>query len=206
MSPGAWKIFAALAVAAWLPSSPVAAQATLLKLVLCTKIKDDTARLKCFDEAFEDVNNVTDRSSGTNVPPTWHIKKEKSELDDSPSIIATLPATSGTSILIARCIENRTNLIVAGDYIVSSRKRTVRVVVRVNDASSIEELWLPATNGRGVFSPTAISTMRLLPDNAKLFTRVLDFQDVQHDASFQIGNFSDVRDQIAAACNWTSRK
>ena len=69
-----------------------------------------------------------------------------------------------------------------------------------------ETRWSPSREGSAIFlgtSTLAIAFARTLPDDATLYVKVRDFQGRMTDLSFKLGPVSDIRDKIAAACQWT---
>ncbi|MGA8989479.1 MAG: hypothetical protein WB500_03675 [Rhodoplanes sp.] len=57
-----------------------------------------------------------------------------------------------------------------------------------------------------VFSQTPVETLKVLPDNGRLFVRAFDFQGAGKDASFDLGTASEVREKIRVTCRWPAPK
>lgn len=193
-----------LAALAW----PASAQPSPLQLGACRGIQDNAARLKCFDDAMAP-------ASGPNAPPSaspwaaakpkerWEIRQSKSPIDDRPEIAGALVARDGKTVLIARCKEGSTELAVVPDeFLGSSGER--RAILRINDGAAVAETWSSSNGGKGAFSRSAIATLRALPDNGTFFLRINDFRGVGHDATFDLGNISEVRTAISETCRWSS--
>jgi hypothetical protein len=67
------------------------AQPSILKLALCSQLKDDSARLKCYDKAVQELREGKDEAAQKDeTPPTWHVTENKSPIDDSAQISAVL--------------------------------------------------------------------------------------------------------------------
>ena len=47
-----------------------------------------------------------------------------------------------------------------------------------------------------------IDLLKSMEDNSRMFVRVYESRGVEYDATFNLGNVSKVRDQIAATCRW----
>lgn len=195
------KILTALMVTASFDVAPSIAQPTALQLALCKRITEDAARLKCFDQAFE--SKEPEKSEDTPAPGSWKVSESKSPVDDKSEVSAILAANDSKSGLFARCKNNATELFVmhVSTYIGSS-DNNVRVTLRINDLPAVTENWSGATGGKGAFSKSAVRTLKLLPDQANLFVRMFDFQGVPHDATFALGNLSQIREMISATCKW----
>jgi hypothetical protein len=140
-------------------------------------------------------------------PPRWEITDGKSKVDDSPEVRATLLSQEGTSIsnaalLMIRCMERSTDLVVVPNGYLGSTNGNVRTLFRINDAPAIIEQWRGSTDGKAAYSPNAVSRIKSLPENGTLFVRLTAYNGHQHDATFSLGNVSEVRDRVSAACKW----
>src|SRR5262249_301031 len=142
-------------------SSPAIAQPTLLGLAICKQIKDDAARLKCFDAAFSGAGEPANAQD--EAPVGWSFKQDKSPIDDSPQISATLIGEQLGGTLIARCSERKTEvLIVPKDYLGTSTSGRIKILLRIDDAPAVTEFWHGSTNGRGAFSPSPVALLKIL--------------------------------------------
>lgn len=197
------KAAAILIAAPMLAVSPVAAPAqSVFELVagikFCRTLTDDAQRLKCFDSiGVEKPKGEASDQSATET--TWAVEENKSPVDDSPQVTATLfnPNRAGLTL---RCKDHKTEALFAklGSYLGDS----VKVLVRINDAKPIEAQWLSSVGGQAAFAPAAIQFIRSLPDNSKLFIRATGWAGGTADAEFMLGNVSEVREKIATACKW----
>jgi hypothetical protein len=175
------------------------AQPSLLKLAVCSQLKDDSARLKCYDEAMQELRERKDEAAqNSEIPPTWRITEDTSPIDDSPQISAVL--MSGRASLIIRCHERKTEIVLATDAYLGAGRDYVPVLLRVNDTPAVNESWLPSSSGRGAFAPNPVATLQALPDNATLFVRLTDYSGSLHDAKFNVGPISEVREKVRHAC------
>ena len=201
---GAFRLSVVVALVVVSQGGPAIAQTTLLGLAMCKLIKDDTARLKCFDEAFSGTREPA--NSKEEVPVGWTFTEDKSPIDDSPQISATLIGEKLSSKLIARCEERKTELaIVPKDYL-GGVADGIKVLLRIADAPAVTEIWNASSSRRGAFSPSPVALLTVLPDNAALFVRLTGYNNEQHDAKFALGPVSEVRQKISHTCKWTDPK
>lgn len=185
------------------------AQGSALALALCRKVSDDQARLKCYDAAFDSLiaKREDKATEHTPKPGAWRIEDQKSPIDDSPEVTAVLFAIDGGAFLVARCKEKKTELILRpSSFFIGSTSSGVKMVLRVNDAPAVTESWSSSTNGQAAFSRSAIQTLKLLPENGRLFVRAFDFQGSQNDATFDLGAVSEVREKFRETCKWPEAK
>jgi Type VI secretion system VasI, EvfG, VC_A0118 len=167
---------------------------------------NDEQRLKCFDSLF--IKKEEPPAEKTQAM-SWSVEESRSPVDDSPQVTATLHAdgsTEGVSLtpptaLVLRCKEKETEAYFVKPFSFLGTN-PIKVLVRINDGKPIETQWQPSSNGQGVFAPAAVQFMRALPDNGKLFIRATGFGGGREDGTFSLGNVSEIRDKISAACHW----
>jgi hypothetical protein len=180
------------------PASGQPVVQTFVGVKFCQILKDDTQRLKCFDELFAEKPK---EESTTKETAGWDLDESKSPLDGSPQISAGLKAVDGDTLLILRCTEKKTEAVFGGPLMVFGSD-PIKVLVRVGDGKLIETHWAASPNGRSAFAPSAIQFIQSLPENGKLFLRAFNFRGNGTDGEFDLGNVTAVRDKIAVACNW----
>jgi Type VI secretion system VasI, EvfG, VC_A0118 len=184
--------------------SPAIAQPSMLKLALCTQLKDDGARLKCFDEAVAELGqSKAAQNEKPPAPPEWEITESRSPIDDSPQVAASLASLEGRAMLVLRCQERKTEAVISPNAYLGSNPSLghVPALVRINDAPAVNERWHPSSNGRGAFAPNAAAMLKALPDDGTLFVRLTGFS-AYHDARFNLGTVSAIREKIREACKW----
>src|SRR5262249_6439748 len=132
-------------------------------------------------------------------------RTSKSPVDDSPRVSAWLYSDDGKSTLKAICEDRNTDVAVApAGFIHCTRRDEIRVIYRFGQKPAVESLrWSPSTDCRGAFAPMAIDLLKSMEDNTSMFVRAHDSRGGQYDATFNLGEVSKVRNQIAAACRWT---
>jgi hypothetical protein len=93
------------------PTAAQAALETLAGLKFCRTFKDDTQRLKCFDEVLpEKPSKELSPNSPDDLEITWTIKETKSPIDDMLEVSGTLVAVGSDARLVLRCKEKETDV------------------------------------------------------------------------------------------------
>lgn len=198
----------ALAFAATLMAGPVPHAQDIPnfgKVVLCKQVTDGAERLKCYDRAVSEAPNefVSNRAT-TSVEGDWKLSEFKSSIDGAPRLAAVLEAVEGTSALVVRCHDRITEAYVSMRTYIGTAE-ALPVTYRIDEAAAIDTRWLPSRDGSAVFlaNPTlAMAFFRALPADATLRIRVRDFQGRSDEFTFALGPVDEVRDRIAAVCNW----
>jgi hypothetical protein len=157
---------------------------------------DDRERLGCFDGLFGGPSKPQNVPQGTQA--SWSIDETKSN-DGSPGVVAA--NLVGDIVLILRCKDQITEAAFSTNYNYLGYK-TVDVQVRINDQSSIKEVWKASMNGRAAFAPDAVAFIQSLPDNAKLSIKTTRSDGKVKEGNFYLGAVSEVRNKIAKACDW----
>jgi hypothetical protein len=162
----------------------------------CKAIADDRERLRCFDGLFGGPSKPQNVPQGTQA--NWSIDETKSN-DGSPGVVAA--NLVGDIVLILRCKDQITEAAFSTNYNYLGYK-TIDVQVRINDQSSIKEVWKASMNGRAAFAPDAVAFIQSLPDNAKLSIKTTRSDGKVKEGNFYLGAVSEVRNKIAKACDW----
>lgn len=184
---------------------PARAQFEPLAFAMCKKITADTARLKCFDEIGSSRTSEADKNDPA-LKAEWRYVVDKSPLDDSPQVMATLKSKEG-AVLVLRCKEKYTEAVfIPEGFFIGGTGNTIPVIVRIDETPPTTVQWSKSTNDRAAFAPNAIKFIRLLPDNGKLFLRATGFQGRQADGSFDLRDVSVARSKIEDACHWPTPK
>ena len=185
----------------------------------CRSIKDNLARLTCYDEAADKAPAAAAPTVPANAPkpasPTrvWTFEDSKSLTDDSAEVVATneSAAVGGKpSALIVRCKEHRTEIFVAAldTWGISMGAGRIAVLYKINDTAPVEQMW---DAGQGPASVSFAYYPELekareflvgLPDSGKIFFRVTDDQGATRDMLFVLDGIDEVRTRVGAACKW----
>lgn len=186
-------------------SEPAAAQPTapILKIFLCKTLTDNDARLKCYDSALSALAEAQPQKDRPEPKDgSWKITEDKSPIDDAPNIVGGLEASDGSAgVMALRCKEHQTDALFSfGKFLGSSD--TIRVIYRIDDNKAVNARWNASSTGKAVFVPKAASFIKSLRKNGTLFIRAFDFQGASVDATFNLGDFDDLRSKIAILCKW----
>lgn len=143
----------------------------------------------------------------------WEITREKSEMDDTNTIIISKGAvdtlafgnTFSNPLLVARCKENKTDLFfvtgysfnpVAGLY----DKQPIRI--RIGNEEAEEKIWNESTNGEAIFSENPVKILKRLHASKSLKIEFTPFDSASHVSSFDLSGIDKHLPKIATACNW----
>jgi Type VI secretion system VasI, EvfG, VC_A0118 len=183
----------------------------LSRVIICKLIKDDVERLRCYDRALSEApadapsQTVTDTAGTARViEGSWHVSEGKSATDGTPQLVAALEALGGRAALILRCQHGRTEAYVTLQSYVGAAT-PLPVTYTINDGTATDTRWLPSQEGNALFVPTptiAIAFIRSLSDQATLALTVHDFIGRTEQMRFKLGPIAELRDKIAASCNW----
>lgn len=201
-----------------------AAPALADDLASCRSIKDNLARLTCYDAAAdksapsENSPTTPDAAAPTPAKSTWSIEDGKSPVDDSPQVDAMQIATIGqgkTAALMIRCREHRLEVAVAAQEFwgISIGDQRISVLYRVNDTPAVKQDWNPGRGGSALsssaFYPDKSSVaafLASLPEHGTFFIRAFDFQGIPHDMTFPLDGIGDVKQRVNAACRLPAGK
>jgi hypothetical protein len=175
------------------------------KIVLCKQMTNDAERLQCFDRAVNEApNEFVSKDSRTTAEGDWKLTEITSQIDGRPRLAAVLESAEGNSALVVRCHDRITEAYVSLRTYIGAAE-ALPVTYRIDDAAPIDARWMPSRDGSALFlaNPAlAVRFFRSLPADATLRLRVHDFQGRSGEFTFALGPIDEVRDRIAAACNW----
>ena len=169
----------------------------------CHQIKDDAERLKCYDRLDTSSSNATGipAESKERADGSWEVRDEKSPLDDSPLVSASLRSSDDKASLLMRCKDHKTEVAVNKWGFVKCGT-DVRVIYRVDQDQAIETPWNSHSSCVLAIAPSPIPFIRALTDQGKVYFRLFDHHGAPHDALFNLGRISEVRSRLAEACDW----
>ena len=155
-------------------------------------------RLECLDAIpLPEAPLVTDPAGA------WVIDEAKSPLDDSPTIVASVPSRENARVfLMVRCRERRTELFISTPSPIDFN-RQFPVAYRVGTSPAVQASWSMSTDSRGMFAPgsSTISLIRSLPEDGRFFFRVIGGVS-QYEVTFETKGIQEVRRRVSAACRW----
>jgi len=163
----------------------------------CHQIRDDAERLKCYDA----LDPSTSSQTSNQQEGDWEIRDEKSPLDDSPMVSASLRSNDGKAYLLMRCKDRKTEVAVNKWGFIKCGT-DVRVIYRIDQEPAVEGPWHSHSSCYLALAPSPIQFLRALHDQGKVYFRMWDHHDMPHDALFNLGGFSPIRARLAEACDW----
>jgi Type VI secretion system VasI, EvfG, VC_A0118 len=169
----------------------------------CHQIKDDAERLKCYDRLDTSSSNATGKQAESKEPADggWEVRDEKSPLDNSPLVSASLRSSDDKASLLMRCKDRKTEVAVTKWGFIKCGT-DVRVIYRVDQDQAVESPWNSHSSCVLAIAPSPIPFIRALTDQGKVYFRIFDHHGAPHDALFNLGKISEVRSRLAEACDW----
>jgi hypothetical protein len=189
------RAIAIITCAVLLSASSAHAQDALKR---CRDIKEDAPRLKCYD-AIGTMPPAPGESRGADG--VWEVRDEKSPLDDTPLVTATLRSSDNRASLILRCKDRKTEVALTKWGFVKCGAG-VKVIYRIDQQPAVDSPWESHSSCVLAISPSPIPFMRALTDGGKIYFRIYDHHDAAHDALFNLGKVSEVRSRVGDACAW----
>jgi hypothetical protein len=164
----------------------------------CLQIQNDANRLKCYDRV---ATGAGANSSSPDAAPAWEVTDQRSPLDDSPLVNATMPSADGRANLLLRCKDRKTDVAV-GIRGFTKCGGDVRVIYRLDQNPSTDAPWMSSSTCYLAIAPQPIPFLRALNDESKVYFRLYDHNGATHDAEFNVGKVSEIRTRLAEACDW----
>jgi hypothetical protein len=191
---------AGMVVAAGAPARHAHAQGQFqVTLKDCLQIQTDADRLKCYDRV---ATGAGTQNSGPGAAPAWEVTDQRSPLDDSPLVDATMPSADGRASLLLRCKDRKTDVAVGIRGFTKCGGDDVRVIYRVDQAPPTDGPWKSSSTCYLAIAPQPIPFLRALNDESKVYFRLYDHNGATHDAEFNVGKVSEIRTRLAEACAW----
>ena len=118
------------------------------QVILCKSLRDNAARLQCFDRAVSDAPTEHTRNSNiVEVESDWQITESRSPADDLPRIAAVLQAVEGTAALVLRCNDRVTEVYINLRTYVGGVE-PLPIAYRFNDGADDRSALDPLARGR----------------------------------------------------------
>ena len=181
-----------------------AAAAETRSLETCRAISNSDERLRCYD-AMSPTGSPPAAAPAAVASSAWTIDQERSRLDDSVSVYATLttPELGGrrTMHLMLRCHEGRTDMMVqTGSFLGAGG---LRGAYRIDDRPAVSTRFISAADGRAAFFPQpVVGTVRGFPEAGRLYVRVFSFNGEISEGTFRLDGVDEARRQVGEACRW----
>jgi hypothetical protein len=199
------------AILGWRPVARAGDLPNLSRVIVCKLIKDDLERLHCYDRSLSEApagapsQDVPDSANAARFAEgSWQVSEGKSPTDGTSTLTAVLEALGGKAALVLRCQHQRTEVYVTLQSYVGAAQ-PLPVAYTINDGPPSETRWLPAQEGNALFVPTptaAIDFIRALPEQGTLSLTVHDFIGRGQQLQYKLGPVTELRDKIAASCQW----
>lgn len=199
-----------LAGIALVTAAPLAAQNLEGRLGQCAAMDSDLRRLACYDRLAETV--LPDTSEAASKPTagygSWTVQDTINLVDDTQSVFATLPSTSGTNTrgepiyLVLQCISGETHAIVYwGEYMGSD---AVSVTWRIGEAQPETRQWPLSADSQGTFYPRdALDLIGQLLGTDRVVVQASPYSENPITAVFQdLEGINALATRLGEACGW----
>lgn len=181
------------------------------KLLSCATIKNDIARLQCFDNLTASLgggaaNNSAGLPSADKVGE-WQIRNETNPIDDSRKVTLILPADKGTNssgspvALVLRCSSNKTTAyIVWNDYLSAD---DLTVTSRIGSSPPDHRPWDVSTDNSSTFYPGNVPAfIKQLLTADRFVAQATPYEESPITAVFDLTGLSKAVVPLRKACNW----
>jgi len=165
----------------------------------CAEIKNDTARLNCFDAvmAIEPTEEETSQTisepsiSGTLEKGDWVVTEEKDPITDRTNVTLVLAAETVSSrrdnvALILRCIGGNLELFISWDNYLSDNGR---LTLRFGESEPSNETWTLSTDQTATFASFSRtkSFLKEALNNERFVSRITPYREGPTTAVFRLG-------------------
>lgn len=168
----------------------------------CAVIKNDAARLVCYDK-------VSGRSKGTKKSlkeGRWRASVEKDPLDDSKTTHLFLVADSGANYkndrpsLNIRCSSKKQELFINWNTFVASDFSTIKM--RIDEKESFQEDMSMSSNNEATFTYYADKYIKQLRAGKKFVAQVVPFGANPITAIFSLNGLDKALRRVENECGW----
>lgn len=167
----------------------------------CAAISEGTARLACFDALAP--------TPAAKRPSHWRIQETGSApRGDADATALNVnpeadPNRSDPAAIVLRCRQGKTEFFVATSGSWGEDVQRFAISYRINDGASVDANWTSSASGKAAFAPgDPIAFAQSLPDEGRLFVKILDAEGATHEATFTLDGIAEIRHDIAVACGW----
>ncbi|MEQ8346174.1 MAG: type VI secretion system-associated protein TagO [Sneathiellaceae bacterium] len=187
-------------------TGPSFAQAVgVLGLVGCTKVGDDTARLKCFDDAMANLSQPEPKPASE----SWKAIVKTDPLSEETIVtIANRGASTGRRpvLLFLRCTAGKAEAFVSFDEFLGSGSRDHGHLVsyRIGDDVVHEDVdWSLSTDKEAVFFVGKIGWfIGALLKSDRFVIRTTPYNESPITATFDLAGLRTTLDRVADKCDW----
>lgn len=190
-------------------------------LVKCSSIDDSVKRLSCYDDLAlgEHKEAVAKAVDTLNPKPDevgkWQVHIDKSKIDDSTSVVASLEASQpiagrvgrpATPWLIIRCLENVTSAYLDfGGLFMSDIQGYGKVTFRVDKQSAFVKEMDASTNNKALglwTGGSAIPFIKQILGGETLVVRATPFNDSARTMEFPLTGIASAVAPVRKECKW----
>lgn len=148
-----------------------------------------------------------DSLSSSSVSPTWTVNQSTNPIDDSPTVILSLEASSGKSrmsqapTLVVRCARKQTEVyILWNDYLGSDE---IAVTTRLGKNEAQTRSWTLSSDNTAAFYPgNDVQFVKALLGADTLVARTTPYNESPVTAVFAVTGLSDKISPLQTACGW----
>ncbi len=144
----------------------------------------------------------------------WTVDRSSSKMDDSKSITLMLNAENSitdwvnqqtTPILIIRCRENKTELVVYTGMSANPEyglygESSVRV--RLDDNKAQKQRWSESTSNKALFAPKPIELAKKINKSQKMLFEFVPYQQGSTLIEFDVRGLDPYLKELSETCNW----
>ncbi len=183
----------------------------------CKKLKEDNIPLfdikslfgsKSLKELLSRSTNMIAQkvSSGIEIDTEknpWIVSKDKSPIDDSPSVFMMKQAMDGTQNLILRCNENRTEAYISTtDFMGISGVGNKKFTIRFDNNKAVKQSISMSTDGKALFFKSTIKNIKQMIESKKMIVRYYPYGGGSKTVTFDLGNLKEKITPLRDACHW----
>ena len=148
-------------------------------------------------------------------PGDWELRRSSNPIDDTPTVVMSLPAESGGSRFgnrirfIARCQSNTTEAYAVWHDYVGDDSNDVYdewkwVEVRIGEAPSERQRWGVSTDRQATFAPSwAGNLLKRMVGEDRLILRVVPYGESPVTAIFDIRGMEGPLRELSETCSWS---
>ena len=165
---------------------------------------DRSSQSRTLTSPFTGIDSLTSSSASA---PTWTVNESTNPIDDSPTVVLSVEASSGSSrmgnapTLVLRCSRKKTEAyILWNDYLGSDE---VSVTTRIGKNEAQTRSWTLSSDNTATFYPgTDVEFIKALLTTDTLVARTTPYNESPVTAVFSLAGLSDKIAPLQAACGW----
>lgn len=173
----------------------------------CAVIKNDVARLDCFDNLAK--SKALDGRQAEATPivgkRNWKVTVDINPIDGSKIVILSLNAISAENRrikpvqLVARCKSNTTDLYINWNEYLGNE---AEVLIRVGDHKPNTERWSISTDKKTTFHTKPIPLLKEMLTSSKMVSQVTPHNENPLTAIFNTSGLKNAIKPLQETCNW----